>query len=439
MRPSLAAVAMLSAACSFEGAFGEGYRCGEGGRCPDNQTCVEGYCVADPAALDAGVDPDAGSTPRCGTLSALRDDFEDDATSPLWYRWNDTGITTSETGGEIVVDIPAGTGTGWGGYTSRYYYDLTEGVFDVSVLEAGGRYTNLELRTPDGLAAQAIVENGELLAVVAGTADESVRASIPYDPDVHRYWRFREAGGRLHWETSSDRAAWTRLHDEPLPFPPGHVRGIASGGGQLPAASAIRYGDVNLATPGALCRASTFTDAFDDGALVPVWDTWEDAECSILESGGSLRITFTGAAEAWCGARTMHLVDGSASGFVVDVAAMPAIAGYLTYVQFRAAGDSSTFVEIGRDGGELEIEQRVAGSTVTDYRMTYDDAARFWRIRGAGTQVFWETSADGATWDLVLQADAQLDLSAVEIVLAGGQYQASAIAGATIDYAAVNP
>lgn len=440
VRPSLVAVAALSSACSFEGAFGEGYRCGEGGRCPDNQSCVNDYCVADPAPDDGGVDSDDGPAPRCGTLSALRDSFDDDSTGALWNRWADTGITTTETGGELVVDVPAGTGTGWGGYTSRYYYDLTEGVFDVEVNQAGGRYTNLEIRDPDGLAVQSILENGEVLAVVSGTADEGIRASITYDPDLHHYWRFREESGRLYWETSSDRLLWQRLHDEPLPFAPDHVRGIVSGGGQLATATSIHYGDVNAATPDpGFCPADTFVDGFDDGEITAgVWGWWSDAECSVVETGGVFRMTFTGVAEAWCGAETRHLFDATDSGFVLDIAGMPVIAGYLTYTQLRSPG-ADTYVEIGRDGAYLEIEQRIAGSTVTSYETLYDNDIRYWRIRGAGGQVYWDTSADGTTWNNVLQADAQLDLSAVMIELGAGQYTAGSIAPAVVDIAAVNP
>jgi hypothetical protein len=31
---------------------------------------------------------------------------------------------------------------------------------------------------------------------------------VPYNANDHRYWRFRESGGQVYWETSSDQAVW---------------------------------------------------------------------------------------------------------------------------------------------------------------------------------------------------------------------------------------
>lgn len=450
MRAAAVLACSFLAACSFQGSFGEGYRCGEGDRCPAGQSCVDGFCVAG-APPDAGGDVVDGDVPdaqppaaSCGTISWLRDAFDDGARAPTWWDWFDPGVTVDEVGSELVIDIPStGTGELWGGYMSAFRFDLRGGVFDVDVAEAGAQYTTIEVVDPDDVSAQLYVFEGTLTAAVRASNTTQVRVERAYDPVDDRYWRLREDGGRLYWETSADRTSGTLLHDEPVPLAPGDVAGVLAAGGAATAATTSRFSDVNLDTPDpGMCAAATIVDDFATPGLYPRWDWWEDTGCTVEETAGVLRMSFDGAGEDWCGVSSTHLVDLRESEYVVETASLPGGTDFIAYVQVVPPGGDPdiTHLEISRVDGELGTEHQVDGVDVAANWIPFDPTNhRFWRLRAAGSQVFVDTSPDGAQWTNVLTDAVAFDLSAVYLTLAGGSWNAGPGAPITIDYQAVNP
>jgi len=436
------------AACSFQGGIEPGFQCGEDGWCPAGQVCESGFCVADPAAADGGPDADRGDggvpAARCGTLSVLRDDFGDGVAAPDFYPWNDVGASVSETGGHVVIDVPAGSSGGWAGYTSMFRYDFTGAAWEAKVSEVGGHYTTLEVRDLAGARMQMLVEDGTLLAGVLDVPGEGVRATLPYAPDAHAYWRMREEAGVAYWETSPDRALWSRLHSEPLPISPDHVLGIVSGGGQLASASQIRFDDVNLETPAALglCPAVDLVDDFASTTLAPEWEAWEDTACSVSVAGGNLVLAFPdGDPDQWCGIGSSHLYDFRDSQIVIDAAAVPGLPSLVTYLQVTQPGDGFTHLQIARDDDSmLSVTQRVAGTFESGTTRTYSPVNhRYWRIRSAGDRVYFETSPDLSTWTIHADDVARFDLSQVWLVVAAGSYDVSPGEPIVVPVAAVNP
>jgi hypothetical protein len=413
------------AACSFDADLVPGYQCGEGGSCPTGQRCVDDYCVVDPDPPDAGggeldaMSDAAVPGARCGTISLLQDDFADGAFEWFWDPWGETGATVDETGGEVVIDIAAGGSDNWAGITAARWFDLRDGVFEAEVLELGGRATVVEVRNRANEYAQVVGEDGMLVAAVYGVADDGIRVEIPYVPAMHRYWRLREAGGILYWEASPDRVDWTAFHSEPLPFAPEHVRGMLAAGGQLATATTARFGDVNLGVAGgAFCPASDLVDGFDDGPLAPWWDPYSDPECAVLELLGDLTFTYPADAAGDCGILSEHLYDLRNSAVTVDASGVPADPSLSTFLHVQLPYDSNTRLQIEQRFDELDVEQQVAGSDISNEIVPLDPIAhRWWRIRGAGGEIFLETSPDGADWTAIVREAAAFDLSMVRIEL----------------------
>ena len=450
-RAGIAAVVLVAAACSFQGGIDPGFQCGEDGWCPSGQQCVGGFCTRDPAAADAGPDadpnaPDAGPpAARCGTLSVLRDEFDDATPWPQFYSWQDTGVSISETGGHVVVDVPAGTAPGWAGYTTMHRYDLTGGAWEVKVSESGGHFTTIEVRAHTGARAQLLNEDGTLLAAVYNVPDDGVRASRAYDPVDDLYWRIREDGGVLYWETSPDRAAWSELHSEPVPIPTEHVMGLVSGGGQLRgAASQLRFDDVNFASGDEhrYCPGSDLVDDFVGTSLDPQWEYWEDPDCTTTVANGNLVFTFPyGVGSVWCGVGSRHLYDLRDSAVVLDTGGMVAGANnFITYFQAMEIGDDNTHLEIARDDDSvLSMDHLVGDVSMAGTTRSYNELDhRFWRLRGAGGRVFFETSPDNATWTTHVEDTARFDLSRVAIVIGAGHYLSGPSAPVTTQLFGIN-
>jgi hypothetical protein len=434
LRTGNAVLVLVLSACNFQGGIDPGFQCGEDGWCPAGQSCVGGFCTSDPSAGDAGPDADPnapdGGPPgaRCGTLAIVRDDFGDGVLGgEHFWDWQDTGVTVSETGGHLVIDIPAGTATGWGGYSTKYLYDLTEGTWEAKVTQAGGRFTTLEVRAHDATRAQMIARDGELIALVVNTPDEGIRASIPYVPGEQLYWRLRESGGMLHWEFSSDRASWTELHSEATPIPTEHITAFLSGGEQTEAAGQIRFDDVNLVAsdPPAYCPAEQLSDDFLGDSLGVQWGYWEGGACTTTVSGGNLVFDFSnGTGSEWCGIESRHLFDLRDSAVILDAGGAFGANNLITYFQATLPTDDTTHLEIARDDDTvLRVEQLLGGAFQSGTTRSYSESDhRYWRLRGEAGRVYFDTSPDLSTWTTHVEDDAAFDLSEVIIIVAAGHY-----------------
>jgi hypothetical protein len=432
-------------ACSFGGSIGPGYRCGEGDTCPDGQSCSAGFCTVAAAEIDGGgSEIDGGeAAARCGTISLLQDDFAS-GFGDRWFPWDDPpGATMSSSAGAAVVTFAAGSEDRWAGIDSSALFELRGGELDVEVAQVGGINTVVEIRGANDEKAQMVIDAGLLTAAVYDTPGQGARNAIPYVPADHRYWRLRGDEDTLYWEYSADRVEWTVLHSEAFPFAPEHVKAVLAAGGQIATASAARFADVNGATTADLgyCPAAELVEDFASGALEPVWDHWNDAGCTIAPSAGALTMDFDpGTGDSWCGISSRHLFDITASTYVVDAAGAPGASQFVTNMAVVDPGDNETFAEIQRDDDMLYVRQSVNGTTFDAVSFTYQAGShRFWRLRGAGGRIYFESSGDGNAWLPLSDAPSRLDLSRVRLVVGAGHYGAGPGSPQTVTINAVNP
>lgn len=419
--------------------------------------CVADYCEANPASIDGSLidaDPNAPdanvSNASCGALEILNDDFADGVVGGWpWDPWHDPGVSLAESGGDLVISVSANAGDNWGGYGSMALYDLTESQLQAEVDQVGGQDTLIEVRGYNNEKAQLVAEGNQLIAAVFNVAGAGQRAQVALDLPNQKYWRIREHAGRMYWEYSADRQSWTHLWDEPDPFPITDVYGYATAGTGLPSASAAHFGDVGgQGTTVGYCEAASLHDSFTSNVFDPVWGWWDDAGCSITETGGELVMTYDGAeVNCFTGISTHHRYDLNASAFVIDASTIPAVPHFITYVSAEDPSDptQAAHLEIGLDWGDgagpvqlyLE-EQRANGSLVNSGDLLYDAGEmRYWRLRGAGGHYFIDTSPDNATWTTRLDAVAQIDLSAAQLDIGAGNYDLTT--PTTVHFGAVNP
>ena len=171
--------------------------------------------------------PDAASQ-LCSGMVELQDSFDASMIDVLrWMPTSSPGATTSETGGEAVLDL----GTGMvqaGAYAevrSRTAYDITGHQVSVEVTRISNTASTLQAV----LYATAPTGENELdIVAEQGFIDADVRelntfkqlnTSVPYDPAYHRFWSIRERGGTITFETSPDRITWVPMVSYMPPFP----------------------------------------------------------------------------------------------------------------------------------------------------------------------------------------------------------------------------
>lgn len=131
---------------------------------------------------------------------------------PTWSRYLDAECTAVEAGGTFTLSF-TGAGAAYCGLTSTHRFDLR----DSSVtLDAGGApgatgfYAYFQVGFSEGNTRHEIERQGNRLDIeqhVDGV--ESGAVNIEYDATAHRWWRIRESGGDVFFETAPDGADWT--------------------------------------------------------------------------------------------------------------------------------------------------------------------------------------------------------------------------------------
>ena len=176
-----------------------------------NDTCWHGE-PADPG----GVDP-------CGptTVGVLADNFNDNMIGPLWGVYQ-ISASAQEVNHQVEIAVPGAPGK-FAGFVSASAYSLLGCHGSIAVLQSPqhpSTITHLSF-SPDPSAGTDLVEVHQVdksirfVMVVAGLTTQA--CEIPYLPVAHRYWRVREKGGDLLWETSPGGVTWTVQRREKTP------------------------------------------------------------------------------------------------------------------------------------------------------------------------------------------------------------------------------
>ena len=156
-----------------------------------------------------------GGGPSAETWCAaesLVDDFEGTLDDTKWnLSGNESGCNVVRSGEmEIVVQRNDNVRCG---YSSHLLHNLSDSMISIEAVGVTGDQTSistvLELQFPNGdtLAFEKKGSDFTCIRDVAGSPDGPAFVA-PYDPAEFRWWRFRDDGGTVHWETSPDGVNW---------------------------------------------------------------------------------------------------------------------------------------------------------------------------------------------------------------------------------------
>lgn len=391
--------------------------------------------------------PDSTTATGCGTTTLLADNFEAATPAAQWYAYANGGITTVQTGGQLVITLPATTtsGSNYGGYDSTWSYDLRGGRVYVEVIQVTSVTTNaqtdLQVIAPNGDALELSEENGQLYASGwVGTTQTTINA-IAYDAGQDKWWQFREAGGMVYFETSPDGVTFTPFAMTPTPPYIASVD-IAIEGGTFQTetnAGAARFDNFNGGTAsGTWCGASTLRDDFSSGTIDNRWGgSYAGGGCSYSEGGGvvSFPLVATGAQDCALVSSTGFDLRGDA--VFTELATAPSTAGS-TYAYLRASAATGDNVELTTIGTQLVAAQNVGGTFTSLANRAYAPATdKFFRIAESGGNLSWDTSPDGMTWTNLLVHASPIAVDAVNLAIGAGTNNAVASPG-TAQFATFN-
>jgi hypothetical protein len=158
---------------------------------------------------------DPGGSDPCGpsSVAVLNDNFNDNILGSLWGVYQVNG-TAQEVNHHAEISVP-GPLNKFAGFVSANAYSLLGCHASIAVLQSPQHpktVAHMSL-SPDPSSGADLVEVQQIdkslyfVMVVGGVATDACQ--IPYLPIAHRYWRIRETGGELLWETGQDGVAWT--------------------------------------------------------------------------------------------------------------------------------------------------------------------------------------------------------------------------------------
>ncbi len=393
---------------------------------------------ADPALPDAGPgDPDAAvPASPCNQVTLVADGFATATRGPLWgSSYVNNGATTSQVSSRLRVTLAANqSAAAYAAYATDRLYDLTASRVVVNLPQMVNTASHAQAYFKVGKAdggtnlAWFEQENGTLYLRTRTAGVTSAPTTLSYSATQHRYWQFREAAGRLLFETSADGVTFTVRRDVAAPFDLTLVQ-VELGAGTYQAEASpgfAEFDDVNGGTAsGSYCKAGSITDDFNDGVRDRRWSrSFTAPACVLAENAG----TFVGTppnpatAEAYCGYQSAAAFDLTGSQVEVEVTQMLNVASpALAFVKVADA-QNQRGVELAVENGVLECHFWLNGSRATNGQTPWNAVThRFWRLAESGGQLLWQTSPDGATWNtLCMRGTIGIDVDDVEIAFGVG-------------------
>jgi len=145
----------------------------------------------------------------------LKDDFNDNSINGIkWANWsNGGGNTFSETGQQAVI-ILDGVTFGYSRYLTSTGYDLTGSYTFVQAITVPSNSTQAQAYiklTLDASNYILIGKTGSNMYTQYDLATVITTTTTPYDAVKHLWWRIRESGGSILWDTSADGYTWDNL------------------------------------------------------------------------------------------------------------------------------------------------------------------------------------------------------------------------------------
>lgn len=140
-------------------------------------------------------------------IGSLTDNFDDNSFDTT--KWTGAYGTVTETGGAIHIACTSG----YSGYTSNGYYDLTGSQMFTQIVSGpalGNGTTEMYFQlSHDSTNKLSIIVSGSLIYFRVMTAGVNDDTTTTFNLTTHKWWRIRESSGSVFFDTSTDGITWT--------------------------------------------------------------------------------------------------------------------------------------------------------------------------------------------------------------------------------------
>lgn len=349
-----------------------------------------------------------GSNPN-PAVATLSDSFAGSSIdSTKWTTTTQSGGSITEGGGFLHLTPNANSGATQLSIQSNNLYSLVGSSAYVQVAQVVNSSApvdnNFALVQDPSNAVAWWFSGGTLSATRTSGGVKTTVSTLSYSPSSHVWWRIRESGGTVFWDTSADGQTWTTQGSTPtsnVPFvnslrPLFYSETWASGSASPGEAL---YANFNVSpSPSGNPWADPFSDSAIDGTK---WTIFTAVSGTATEGGGALSLT---PAPNTTGS-IAQIKSNSTASLIGNAASVKAVA--VVNSANDCDEDFSLMLSTGRSNrlswvyvhGSLIAQYYVNGVVTTLTTLTYSSTNHvYWRIRESGGTVFWDTSPDRVTW-----------------------------------------
>jgi len=357
-------------------------------------------------------------------VASLTDSFAGPIDSTKWTV-SATAGTASASGGILTLTPNAGTSSAAVYVTSVGTYTLYNSQASSKVLgvvDSGGNINNKFTLRASGNQNELgwLYESGTLYAYYRVNGVETDTASLSYSASSHAYWRVRQSGSSIYWETSPDGVTYTvqaSTLTSNVPFSLDTIQvefNLKAFGTGAATAAPAKYYNLNR-TP---ALVSSVTDPFTGPIDSTKWTVSATAGTATA-SGGILTLSPNAGPSAAIYVTSVGSYSLNGSQTSTKVVAVVDPGGNINNKFIvRAPGNQN---ELGwqYEHGILYAYYRVNGVETDPGQVTYSAATHaYWRVRQSGTSVYWETSPDGVNYTVqasVVTGNIPFPLDAVQL------------------------
>ena len=147
-------------------------------------------------------------------LHTLYDNFDNNSLATKWNEFEQSGVTVTETNQQIEIDLPnPGELNDYAELSADDTFDLEDSYAFLEVTEVPNTGTDavgaFQIEISSGNDIWIQVERGVIYIYRRVATVTTLVTSFSYNATTHRWWRMREAGNVIYWDTSEDGISWT--------------------------------------------------------------------------------------------------------------------------------------------------------------------------------------------------------------------------------------
>jgi hypothetical protein len=263
-----------------------------------------------------------------------------------------------------------------------------------------------------------------------------------YAAGTHAFWRIREQGGTVYFETSPDGSTWNPFWSVAPAFAITNVwASVRCGYFGTESADNGYVDNINFIAPYTTAKIETLTDAFDTTVDFSKWNWSSGSVVWDSGAGGRAKIPCATSYYSLATAMTGPWYDLTGSAVFAKMTPPPNGAGSREfYIEALRATVNTDKVSFFWASGNLYWRLTRGGVQISQSSIPYDAVNHAWlRIRESGGTVYFDTSPDGAVWTNRASLVPGFDVSKIWVNFSAGYWSTESASDAYVDSVNIAP